>query len=142
MAGPSPGGQSILAGKVNGYRELFGTLGRAWPVLLWLHSAVWERNLRRVPADVPLSVPLATGARANAATAGLGPAGTMWAVAVGEGQRLRLADLAGYVVDVASRRVRPRDWRRHDSGGRYLRCGSDNNGRRLSRTCRDQLGRC
>ncbi len=54
-------------------------------------------------ADVPLSVPVATGARDHAATAGLGPAEAVWAVVGGEGQRLRLADLARYAVDATSR---------------------------------------
>ena len=30
---------SILTGKLPGYRDLFATLGRAWPVLFWLHSS-------------------------------------------------------------------------------------------------------
>ncbi|WP_422738634.1 replication-relaxation family protein [Micromonospora sp. WMMD729] len=95
---------SILAGKVDGYRELFAKIGWAWPVLFWLHSAARERNLRRVLGEVPLSVPVATGARDHAVTAGLSPAEAVWAVAGGGGQRLRLADLAGYVVG-ASRRA-------------------------------------
>ena len=41
-----------------------------------------------------------------------------------------------------ARRVRPRDWRRHDGGGQYLRRGSDSNGRRLSRICPERHGRC
>lgn len=94
---------SILAGKVDGYRELFGTIGRAWPVLFWLHSAARECNLRRVLADVPLAVPVATGARDHAAMTGLGPAEAVWAVAGREGLRLRLADLAGYAVDASGR---------------------------------------
>jgi hypothetical protein len=92
---------SVLTGKVASYRELFGTIGRAWPVLFWLHSAARERNLRRMLADVPPSVPVATGARDHAATAGLSPAEAVWAVADGGGQRLRLADLAGYAVDAS-----------------------------------------
>ncbi|MFC7547999.1 replication-relaxation family protein [Plantactinospora sp. GCM10030261] len=94
---------SVLAGKVAGYRELFGTIGRVWPVLFWLHSAARERNLRRVLADTAPPLPFATGARDHAATAGLSPAGAVWAIAGGAGQRLRLADLAGYVLDVRPR---------------------------------------
>lgn len=95
---------SILAGKVTGYRELFGTIGRAWPVLFWLHSAVRERNFRRVIGEVPLPVPVVTGARDHATTTGLSPAEPVWAIAAGgAGQRLCLADLAGYVVDASGR---------------------------------------
>ncbi|MBM0227266.1 MULTISPECIES: replication-relaxation family protein [Micromonospora] len=89
---------SVLAGKLVGYRELFATIGRAWPVLFWLHSAARERNLRRLLVDAPLQVPVATGARDHAVTAGLSPAEAVWVVAGGGGQRRQLTDLAVYVA--------------------------------------------
>ncbi len=89
---------AVLIGKLAGYRELFAKIGRAWPVLFWLHSAAREANLRRLLADTPPQVPVATGARDHAAAAGLCPAEAVWAVSGGGGQR-RLADLASYVVD-------------------------------------------
>ncbi|MFI7487848.1 replication-relaxation family protein [Micromonospora echinaurantiaca] len=91
---------AVLTGKLASYRELFAKIGRAWPVLFWLHSAAREANLRRLLADTPPQVPVATGARDYAATAGLCPAEAVWAVPGGGGQRQRLADLASYVVDV------------------------------------------
>ncbi|HEY0699567.1 MAG TPA: replication-relaxation family protein, partial [Micromonospora sp.] len=90
---------SVLLGKLAGYRELFVTIGRVWPVLFWLHSAARERNLRRLLAEAPPPVPVATGARDHAVTAGLCPAQAVWAVAGGDGQRRTLADLAVWVVD-------------------------------------------
>ncbi|MEU4641741.1 replication-relaxation family protein [Micromonospora sp. NPDC023814] len=90
---------SVLVGKLAGYRELFATIGRAWPVLFWLHSAARERNLRRLLADTPPRIPVATGARDQAVSAGLCPAEAVWAPVGGGGQRWRLADLAAYVVD-------------------------------------------
>ncbi|MGC5330465.1 replication-relaxation family protein [Micromonospora sp. DT62] len=89
---------SVLVGKLAGYRELFATIGRAWPLLFWLHSAARERNLRRLLADTPPRIPVATGARDHAASAGLCPAEAVWVLSGGGGQRWRLADLAAYVV--------------------------------------------
>ncbi|GAB3970893.1 replication-relaxation family protein [Plantactinospora veratri] len=91
---------SVLLGKLAGYQELFATIRRAWPVLFWLHSAARERNLRRLLAEEPPPLPLATGARDHAASAGLSPADAVWAIAYGDGQRYRLVDLAAYVVDL------------------------------------------
>ncbi|MFV2022692.1 replication-relaxation family protein [Micromonospora sp. LOL_023] len=90
---------SVLTRKLAGYEELFGRLGRVWPVLFWLHSAARERNLRLLLAETPPLVPVATGARDHATTAGLSPAGAVWAVAGDDGQRWTLADLAVWVVD-------------------------------------------
>ncbi|WP_431728910.1 replication-relaxation family protein [Verrucosispora sp. TAA-831] len=90
---------SVLTGKLLGYRHWFVALGRVWPVLFWLHSAARERNLRRLLADMPLLVPVATGARDHAAAAGLCPAQAVWAVPGGDGQRSTLADLAVWVAD-------------------------------------------
>lgn len=90
---------SVLVGKLAGYRELFATIGRAWPVLFWLHSAARERNLRRMLADTPPRIPIATGARDQAVSAGLCPAEAVWLLPGEGGQRWRLADLAAYVVD-------------------------------------------
>ncbi|MFG1887636.1 replication-relaxation family protein [Micromonospora sp. NPDC049051] len=89
---------SVLVGKLAGYRELFATIGRAWPVLFWLHSAARERNLRRLLADTPQRIPVATGVRDQAVSAGLCPAEAVWLLPGGGGQRWRLADLAAYVV--------------------------------------------
>ncbi|WP_194821248.1 replication-relaxation family protein [Micromonospora sp. S-DT3-3-22] len=90
---------SVLIGKLVGYREWFAAMGRAWPVLFWLHSAARERNLRRMWAETPPLVPVATGARDHATTAGLCPAEAVWAVAGGGGQRSTLADLSVWVLD-------------------------------------------
>ncbi|AVT30227.1 hypothetical protein C6361_12795 [Plantactinospora sp. BC1] len=90
---------SVLLGKLIGYQKLFATIRRAWPVLCWLHSAARERNLRRLLAEAP-PLPIATGARDHAASAGLSPADAVWAIAHGDGQRYRLVDLAVYVVDL------------------------------------------
>ncbi|MEH0986129.1 replication-relaxation family protein [Micromonospora sp. CPCC 205556] len=95
---------AVLTSKLVGYRELFATIGRVWPVLFWLHSAARETNLRRQLADRPPLVPVATGARDHAASAGLCPAEAVWAVAGGGGQRRRLADLS---IDVAGGRDLP-----------------------------------
>ena len=92
---------SVLLGKLTGYHELFATTGRVWPVLLWLHSAARERNLRRLLAETPTSSALvATGARDHAATTGLCPADAVWTTAYGGGRRYRLVDLADYVVEL------------------------------------------
>ncbi|MEV4753637.1 replication-relaxation family protein [Micromonospora sp. NPDC049559] len=93
---------SVLLGKLAGYQELFATIGRMWPVLLWLPSAARERNLRRLIAEAPPRVPVATGARDHAAASGLSPADAVWAIAYGDGQRCRLVDLAVYVADLRS----------------------------------------
>ncbi|WBB47313.1 replication-relaxation family protein [Verrucosispora sp. WMMA2044] len=90
---------SVLTGKLTGYRQWFAALGRVWPVLFWLHSTARERNLRRVLAETPTLVPVATGARDHATTAGLCPAQEVWAVPGGDGQRSTLADLAVWVAD-------------------------------------------
>ncbi|MEV5764962.1 replication-relaxation family protein [Micromonospora sp. NPDC052213] len=89
---------SVLVGKLAGYQELFATIGRVWPVLFWLHSAARERNLRRLLADTPPRIPVATSARDQALSAGLCPAEAVWVPPSGGGQRWRLADLAAYVV--------------------------------------------
>jgi hypothetical protein len=80
---------SVLAGKLAGYRELFTTIGRVWPVLFWLHSAARERNLHRLLAEVPPPVPVATSARDWAASTGLCPAEAVWATVHGDGHALR-----------------------------------------------------
>ncbi|MEU6020690.1 replication-relaxation family protein [Micromonospora sp. NPDC047134] len=90
---------SVLTRKLLGYRDWFAALGRVWPVLFWLHSAARERNLRRLLAETPPLVPVATGARDHATTAGLCPAQAVWSVAGGDGQRSTLADLAVWVAD-------------------------------------------
>jgi hypothetical protein len=89
---------SVLTDKLAGYRDLFATIGRVWPVLFWLHSAARERNLRHLVADTPPPVPVATAARDHAAAAGLCPAEAVWAVP-GHGQRVPLVDLAAFVAD-------------------------------------------
>src|SRR2546429_3592938 len=86
-----------LLDKLDGYHELAKKIGRAWPVLFWLHSAARERNLQRELADERLVVPVATGARDHATAAGLCPAEAIWATVHGDGQRLRLIDLALFV---------------------------------------------
>ena len=58
-----------------------------------------ERNLRRMLAETPPLVPVATGARDHATLAGLCPAEAVWAVAGGDGQRSTLADLSMWVLD-------------------------------------------
>jgi hypothetical protein len=87
---------SVLVEKLTGYRELFATIGRVWPVLFWLHSTARERNLRRLLAERPPPAPVATAARDCAAAGGLGPAEAVWAR--GDGQRYRLADLIPSIV--------------------------------------------
>ncbi|GGL88469.1 replication-relaxation family protein [Micromonospora yangpuensis] len=89
----------VLTRKLVGYREWFIALGRGWPVLFWLHSAARERNLRRLLADTPPVVSVATGARDQATTAGLCPAQAVWAVPGGDGHRQALVDLAQWVLD-------------------------------------------
>jgi hypothetical protein len=91
---------SVLLGKLAGYLELFATIRRAWPVLFWLHSAARERNLRRLLAEALPPLPVATGARDHATSAGLSPADAVWAMAHGGIQRYRLIGLATYVVDL------------------------------------------
>jgi hypothetical protein len=91
---------SVLVGKLTGYRELFAAIGRVWPVLFWLPSAARERHLRRLFADTPPPVPVATGSRDYAASAGLCPAEAVWAAGHGDGERYRLIGLAGYVADL------------------------------------------
>jgi hypothetical protein len=86
---------NILAAKIAGYHELFRTIGRAWPVLFWLHSAARERHLRTRLADLPTVVPIATGARDHATSLGLSPAGSVWAIG-GYEERVSLTDLAVY----------------------------------------------
>jgi hypothetical protein len=89
---------SVLTDKLAGYRDLFATIERVWPVLFWLHSAARERNLRHLLADTTPPVPVATAARDHAAAASLCPAEAVWAVP-GHGQRVRLANLAAFVAD-------------------------------------------
>jgi hypothetical protein len=91
---------SVLLDKLHGYHRLFTTLGRVWPVLFWLPSAARERNLRRLFAESPPPVPVATAARDHAASAGLCPADAVWASGHGDGERYRLAELADYVADL------------------------------------------
>jgi hypothetical protein len=88
---------SVLYAKLAGYRELFATIGRLWPVLFWLPSAARERHLRQLLAERRPPALVATGARDSAALAGLSPADQVWAIAFSDGERLRLADLAHYV---------------------------------------------
>jgi hypothetical protein len=84
---------STLATKLAGYHDLFTTIGQAWPVLFWLHSAVRERNLRIRLADLPAAVPVATGARDHVTSLGSSPAGSVWATG-GYKERVSLTDLA------------------------------------------------
>jgi protein involved in plasmid replication-relaxation len=44
---------AVLTDKLTGYRDLFRTLGRVWPVLFWLRSTARERNLRRRLDELP-----------------------------------------------------------------------------------------
>ncbi len=84
---------AVLTGKLTGYRDLFRTLGRVWPVLFWLYSTSRERNLRRRLDELPTMALVATGARDDATARGLSPAGPVWAMAgIGE-RRLCLAEL-------------------------------------------------
>lgn len=87
----------VLVAKLDGYHALFANLGRIWPVLFWLHSTARERNLRRLLAETPPRVPVATGARDHAAAAGLSPAEAVWATRRGH-DRVRLVDLDAYVA--------------------------------------------
>jgi Replication-relaxation len=87
----------VLVDKLAGYRRLFATLECSWPVLFWLHSAARERNLRRLLAELPAVVPVATGSRDRAETAAPCPAEAVWGVAGGDGERVRLADLAAVI---------------------------------------------
>ncbi|WP_275408983.1 replication-relaxation family protein [Paractinoplanes brasiliensis] len=84
----------ILVDKLYGYRDLFAKIGRVWPVLFSLHSATRERNLRRLFADEPPVVLVATCARDMLETGGLCPADAVWAAGHGDAGRLRLADLS------------------------------------------------
>jgi hypothetical protein len=88
---------SVLYAKLAGYRELFATIGRLWPVLFWLPSAARERNLRQLFAERRPPVLVATGARDSAAVAGLSPTGRVWTTGFSDGERWRLIDLARYV---------------------------------------------
>ena len=88
---------SILAAKLVGYHDLFTTIGRAWPVLFWLHSAARERNLRTRLADLPATVPFATGARDHATSFGLSPAGNVWMIDACQ-ERVSLTHLASSTV--------------------------------------------
>lgn len=83
----------VLTGKLVGYARLFATLGRSWPVLFWLHSAVRERNLRQRLADLPSLVPIATGTRDDIAFRRPTPAEQVW-TDQGIGDRRRLIDLS------------------------------------------------
>jgi hypothetical protein len=89
----------VLVDKLPDYRDLFAAIGRVWPVLFWLPSAARERNLRRLLAEAPPPVPVATAARDHAANAGLCPAQAVWATTSGH-DRLRLADLAVLAADL------------------------------------------
>ena len=92
----------VLTGKLAGYHHLFAELGRAWPLLFWLHSAARERNLRTRLADLPTAIPIATGARDHARSFDLSPADAVWAVHSGRA-RMALADLAAHMIGVAPR---------------------------------------
>jgi len=85
-----------VAGKLTGYAHLAKVTGKVWPVLLWLHSARREHNLREhLTREHPAAVVAATAARDHAALLGLSPAEAVWALAGPNtnGDRLRLADL-------------------------------------------------
>ncbi len=84
---------AVLTGKLTGYRDLFRTLGRAWPVLFWLHSTARERHLRRRLDELPTMALVATGARDDASARRLCPAGPVWAIAGTVERRLRLIHL-------------------------------------------------
>ncbi|GLY05000.1 replication-relaxation family protein [Actinoplanes sp. NBRC 101535] len=84
---------SVLTAKLAGYASLFTTIGRAWPVLFWLHSSTRERNLRQRLADLPRLVPVATGARDYAASRRLSPSERVWTYQDEGG--CRLIDLSG-----------------------------------------------
>jgi hypothetical protein len=79
---------NTLVNKLDGYRTLLDQLGRAWPILFWLHSSARERNLRIRLADLPARVPIVTGAR----DLGLSPAAEVWTTAGTSGSRVALAE--------------------------------------------------
>ncbi|MEU4557445.1 replication-relaxation family protein [Actinoplanes sp. NPDC023936] len=83
----------VLIGKLVGYRKLFAELGRAWPVLFWLHSAARERNFRTRLAELPPVIPMATGARDSAALRRQSPAEAVWAMPGDGSLRTSLAEL-------------------------------------------------
>jgi hypothetical protein len=62
-------------------------------VLFPLHSSARERNLRRLLAETPPLIPVASSARDLTDAARLCPADAIWATAHGD-RRRRLADLA------------------------------------------------
>jgi hypothetical protein len=84
---------STLVDKISGYHELFDALGRTWPVLFWLHSAVRERNLRTWLADQPAAVLAATGSRDHAEAEALSPADAVWLSAADGHRRVALSAL-------------------------------------------------
>lgn len=83
-----------VAGKLAGYADLAGTQ-HAYPVLIWLPTAVRETNLHAhiARAGLPAGVTVATAAADHAAGHG-GPAGPVWQL-VGRPSRLTLADIPG-----------------------------------------------
>jgi Replication-relaxation len=83
---------STLTAKLIGYGKLFTTIGRAWPVLFWLHAASRERNLRQRLADIPIPFPVATGIRHDIPAPGTGPGGPVWSLSTSPDRR-HLADL-------------------------------------------------
>lgn len=89
-----------LIDKLHGYGELFDQLGRARPVLFWLHSSTRERHLRRLLTDAPLGALAVTGARDLATALDVSPAGPVWSAA-GRSGPVRLVDLAVLVHDGA-----------------------------------------
>jgi hypothetical protein len=84
---------AVLTDKLSGYHALFHAVGRAWPVLFWLHSTARERHLRFRLNDLPTMAPAVTGARDDPTAITRGPAGPVCAAA-GADRRLSLIDLA------------------------------------------------
>jgi hypothetical protein len=81
-----------VAGKLDGYAELAAAGGPRHPVCIWLGSAAREAHLRRLLADRPSHVTIATASAELAAACGTGPAGAIWLTAGAEHRR-RLVDL-------------------------------------------------
>ena len=87
---------SRVAAKLCGYTELAAAGGPRHPVCIWLGSAAREAHLRRVLAERPHHVTVATASAELAAACGTGPAGPVW-LPVDTERRRRLVYLAGPV---------------------------------------------
>ena len=82
-----------VAAKLAGYAELRTAGGPRHPVCFWLPSTAREAHLRRLLAEHPGPVQVATASAELADALSTGPAGVIW-LPVGAGRRRRLAGLA------------------------------------------------